>query len=243
MTRTPAPEPSDLHARFSDWLVSGAAGEPGRDVALHAAYCDGCRRAIDAFDLLEVVDTGRAPLPPSRASALASHGLLSTARVVAAAAGLLVVAGGGGLAAINALDGGLTGDVAPSQTPVQEILGGTPRSSSAEPSDEASDRATATPEPSTTATASLQTGAASATAAPSFPPVTAPPPTAAPTRPPVTSSPRPTRTPDPTAAPTPPPTAVPTASPTASPTPTPVPTPTPPPSEAPSASAAESTAP
>ena len=54
------------HARFGDWMASGALGEPTRDAALHASVCDGCLGLVAALDALAAIDTGRAALPPSR---------------------------------------------------------------------------------------------------------------------------------------------------------------------------------
>ena len=202
MTRTAQPETSDLHERFGQWLQAGAPGEPARDVAVHAAHCPRCRTLVDAWDRLALVDTGRAPMPPSRAVAAAPVGRLLAIRAGAALAGgaavvavaIWIVASGPGLAGIGQTPG--------TPTPDQQVLGGigagedTP-SPTGSPEAPASATQTATPSPR----------ASSEAVSPSESPASAP------TPPPVATQ-RP---------PTPPPTPVPTLRPTATPTPTPPP--------------------
>jgi hypothetical protein len=227
----------DPHARFENWLLGGAAGEPPRDLAVHASVCPACGGAIAAFDALAAIDPGSAMLPPSRAAATAPGRLGSgSARVLIPAGG--IVAAGAVVAIGFALlsppgPGGLGTDAGPTQ----DVLGGTGRPSpsgadatglhggelTGSPTPEAS--ATATPQPSATlrptAPANNPTAAPTAPTAPTAPPT--PPPTAEPTT-------NPTATPGPSATATPAPTPTPEPTPTPTPTPEPTPTPTPEPS-------------
>jgi hypothetical protein len=200
----------DLHARFASWLQAGAAGDPPRDAAVHAAHCLRCRAEMLALDHLLAIDLGRAPLPPSRASAPLPHRAILHPRRVAAGAIALVLIAGVTWVGIGALAPGLVGGPATPSTD-QGVLGGFGAGGSLTPGASASfggvegtetaDPGTGTAEPS-----------AGATAAP--PGVTTPAPTAigpAPTPPPsvgqsVAPSAQPTRTAAPTATPTPVPT-------------------------------------
>ena len=133
---------SDQHGRFSAWLRGPRADEPPRDAALHAAYCPDCRRSIAAFDALDAVNLGAAPLPPVGGAAVLAEpisfeppvrwmlGLLAIATLALVAA--IVVPG----ALRRAGDTGLAG--APNPGAEGGVLGqlGTP---SPRPSDEASD--------------------------------------------------------------------------------------------------------
>ena len=220
MTRVRAADAADLHHRFDAWLRAGAAGDPPRDVALHAANCPACRRATAALDLLPLVDTGRAPLPPSRPVA-SPAGLRVRPRVVASVAATFVVVAAGAWVGINALTPAGIGSGTGDETPDQEVLGGVLASGSATPSPAASPLPDSPTPEATSASASPSADGASATAAPQVPP----PPThasfaAATPTPAGQATPRPTQAP--TAAPTPSP-ATPTPVPTASPTDTPLP--------------------
>lgn len=214
MTRGRPAEAPDLHHRFGAWLRAGAAGDPPRDVALHAAHCPGCRRAMAATDLLLLIDTGRAPLPPSR-MAVAPRAPLIGRRLLASVAAGIVVLAVGAWAGISALPPDGIGAGTGSETPDQEVLGGVLASTSAEPSTASQPASSPTPQASSVA-ASPSTEGASATAAPQVPPpptqpgIQSPAPT---TR--LTATPRPTRSPSPvpTLAPTPVPTPEPTAAP------------------------------
>jgi hypothetical protein len=88
----------DQHQRFLTWLVTGAAGEPARDLAVHASLCDECQRWVAAHDGLVSMDPARAALPPSQAPAQRRASAGTRLRRLAAA-GVAVVA----LAGIGAL--------------------------------------------------------------------------------------------------------------------------------------------
>jgi hypothetical protein len=127
MSRRSAVGHVDPHARFTAWLLKGATGDLPRDVLVHAAYCDDCRRQVAALDALAMVDLQSAPMPPPRpqAAPAARRGPVLVARTLAAG-GLIVAVTGGVLAATGTLPTGLGG---PSETPVQQVLGGTGRPS------------------------------------------------------------------------------------------------------------------
>lgn len=84
----------DLHERFVSWLLAGAAGDPPRDVAFHAALCPECGRWIAAHDALTGINPGRAPLPPSRGLPEPAASAWPSAGRFAAATGALLVLGG-----------------------------------------------------------------------------------------------------------------------------------------------------
>jgi len=240
---------SDLHLRFERWLLAGAAGEPPRDLALHASVCGECTARIAAFDLLTLVDAGRAPLPPSRPAQRSRSPLLRLARAGGAVAGVVLLAGVVGAGLGSAIDLRLTqAGSGESEAPAQGVLGAT-----GQPSPTATDR-TQTSAPTASPTEWGTTGAAATpgaeTARPATPrpstdrPSASPKPTATgvPTlsaSPMATSSPTtvpteiPTETPSPMPTPTPTPSPMPTPSPTATPTPTPTPTPSPTPTPTP----------
>jgi hypothetical protein len=216
----------DPHARVAAWLSAGAGGEPTRDLALHASVCDGCHARMAAFDLLSAVDTGRAPLPPTRA------GLPIPAATGAAAAGggLAIAVLGIGLTLVigvtgwrlleeTVLDGGS------GASPQQAVLGAGGSSSAVASSDLS---------PGGTATDGAASASGTQTGSPSSPnpqpevdsPVFGPPAPTATALPPRSTA-RPVATASPRA-PTPSPslvvaTAQPTAQPTAVPTPEPPP--------------------
>ena len=120
MTRARQPHERDLHERFSAWLLHGAVGEPARDLALHGAFCPECRADMAALDLLPVVDTGRAPMPPSRRPAPPVNRTPFGPRLAwAAAAGLLVIAASGW-----AFGSGWLRLAPGSPSPAQQVLGG-----------------------------------------------------------------------------------------------------------------------
>ncbi|HEX2193409.1 MAG TPA: hypothetical protein VHK63_00355 [Candidatus Limnocylindria bacterium] len=123
MTRSQPDASADLHQRFHDWLMGGSSGEPPRDVALHAAFCAECGHAMAAVDLLSLVDTGQAPMPPVNAEARGPRSISPAMRAgLAAAAGIVL-----GVAAWAAVPADLRppGLVAPSsEQPTQGVLGG-----------------------------------------------------------------------------------------------------------------------
>jgi hypothetical protein len=206
MTRAPDP-----HRRFREWAMSGAPGEPLRDVALHASLCAGCTTLMAALDQLSAIDAGQAPLPPAvLAEREPAPGARRTGRYAAAFAGVAIAAvligfGGALLLQLRGVPGSADG------TPAQAVLAGTGRPSA---TPETQSSASPTPTPTSAPTAS-----------PTPVPQVAGPPAATP-RP---ATPRPTATARPTnrpsASPTPSTQATPT--PTLAPTPTAVPTPTP----------------
>jgi hypothetical protein len=231
MTRRAA-EP---HERFDEWLLSGARGEPARDLALHASLCPACTARIRALDLLMAVDAGRAPRPLSLVGARRPAGALRRMGLAAVALGGVTLAAALiGVASWRLID--LQGLAEPvdenaGATPAQAVLGGTGESSQA-PSPEASSAAPSSAEPAATATGG-PSQAAAATVQPTSPPVNQPGATPRPStaRPSVSAS-------SPTSvAPSPSPTSTPTGSPTPTPpgsaTPDPAPTPTPQPSAGP----------
>lgn len=227
LTRDRSAEAPDLHHRFGAWLRAGAAGDPARDVALHAAHCPTCRLLTAAMDELLLIDTGRASLPPSRAAVNRRTAPIGP-RVLASAAAGVVVVGIGAWAGITALTPDGTGAVPAEATPDQGVLGGIGAGASATPSPvtgQATDSPTpqaASPSPSASAAGASPTAAPQVPPPPTLPGIQTPAPT-----------PRPTATPRPTRSPSP----APTVAPTPVPTPQPTPTPTPEESVEPSASA------
>ncbi|MGH2455822.1 MAG: hypothetical protein ACRDHD_06150 [Candidatus Limnocylindria bacterium] len=126
MTSRRVPGSGDPHGRFGEWLIAGASDEPPRDVALHASVCPECAAQIAAFDQLTVVDTGRAPLPPSpQRSTATSFEIKGTARAVLAVAGVTVSTVALGIIALQAVDlGDLVGTRPEPSSPTQAVLGG-----------------------------------------------------------------------------------------------------------------------
>lgn len=241
MTRGRPAEAPDLHDRFAQWLQAGAPGEPSRDVAIHGAHCPACRQLVAAWDRLALVDTGRAPMPPSRSVVLAPSGWLPRPRAMATAAAGIVVLGIGAWIGASAMRPSGIGQAPGTPTPDQGVLGGFGAGGSATPSAKASLTLDGSPSPSETATATATVGPDTPTPGETqagqtpFQAASPRPVTPAPTvRPPAaTQPPNPTQTISPTQPPTLPPTLPPTATPpppTASPTPTTVPTATQPPS-------------
>jgi len=222
-----------LHDRFADWLLSGAADELPRDVALHAYACPECQRLTWAFDALAEVDLMRAELPPLQVSARvggvmvpASWRRLAAGMTVMILLGTAVAIGGSRLL-------GLGDATVPAgrDTPRNEgVLGGSggpSATASASPSVSASP--TATPAPSVDPTSAVGPVSTPAPPAPTQAPPSTPIPTPAPVAP-DTPPPPPPPTPEP---PTPAPTPEPPTPPPPSPTPTPGPTPTPAPTQTP----------
>jgi hypothetical protein len=211
---------NEAHRRFHDWLTAGAEGDPPRDVAVHAAFCSGCRQAMDALDLLATVNTGLASVPAEPAGR--EHGGLALAgRLIGATAVLFSAAIlGVGVSQLigTSHPGGPVAQASPSAD--QNVLGGT---ATAQPSPEAPPAPGGTP---------LETLAPLVTPEPTRPhplvtPIPIPRTSAAPIP---ASSMAPTGTPIPTVAPTdtPSPTVAPTDTPSPSPTPSPTSSPTPP---------------
>lgn len=79
---------NEAHRRFQEWLLTGAEGEPPRDLALHASVCPGCQQSIAALDLLAIVDPGLAAMPAA-ATLAARGGMRRTPRLAGAAAGVI----------------------------------------------------------------------------------------------------------------------------------------------------------
>lgn len=121
-----AADREDPHARFSAWLLDGADGDLPRDVLVHAAYCDACRRTVAALDALALVDLGSAPMPATlQAPAPARRAAPAVAARILATGGLVVAVSG----AVVAGTGALPAMLGPTDTPVQQVLGGTGRPS------------------------------------------------------------------------------------------------------------------
>jgi hypothetical protein len=234
---------ADPHARFDDWLLAGARGEPARDLALHASLCATCAPRISAIDLLTAVDPGRAPMPRllvGRAGPVTA--VRRAVRLAAAFAGVTVAGALIGLAGWRMIE--LQGlaervDANARETPGQAVLGGTGESSQT-PSPEATVAAPSSSEPAATPP-STQAPAASAPPAPQpiLPGATPRPSTPRPSlsaSPSISASPSASATPTPagSATPTPSGSATPTPSEIATPTPTETPTPEPTPTPTPS---------
>lgn len=218
-----------LHEGFAVWLgrtgTAGAAEEPPRDLALHAAGCERCLRAASAIDSLQAIDVGavklpelpswrgatvRGPAPVVQVARFAMAGavLVLVGATVAIGASWLGAARGNDPAAVLDPSGGglLAGEPtdAPSATPDSTPVDGPSLSDEPTPSIAATDPPRlATPAP---------TRRPLPTAAPTIAPTPLPPPSA-------------TASPPPTAIPTPPPAPTPTPSPAPTPEPTPTPTP------------------
>ena len=79
---------NEAHRRFQEWLLTGAEGDPARDLALHASVCPSCQKSIAALDLLAIVDPGLAAMPAA-ATLAARGGMLRTQRLAGAAAGVI----------------------------------------------------------------------------------------------------------------------------------------------------------
>ncbi len=232
VTRALTPAEPDVHERFTAWLLHGAAGEPARDLAVHATFCPECRAAMAALDLLSIIDTGRAPMPPSRGTLGPARRARLGLHRAAAAATMVIVAGGGWALASGRVPVPLAAGPPASQAPAQEVLGGAGGGPFSQP--DASEPA-AGPDGPDGADASVPApiGPVSSDAADpppgASPDATGGPQTATPTatvRPAPTGTPRPTRSPSPTPSPTARPTPTPAASalpptqaPTAQPTP------------------------
>lgn len=221
----------DLHARFDDWLVAGAEGEPPRDLAVHASGCDSCLRSLAAIDSLQAIDIGAAPSPPL--GMVAPAGRESLARTLRYAVGAVAVVLLGTSVAIGA--SGLLrptplGSDQAVPSPAEGVLAGVPSASATPQAASEQPTASASDSPKPKQSASEEPAVAVATAVPfQVLPHTTPPP------PPVTPQPTaaPTQTPAPTAASTATPIVTPPPTPSASPsivvpppTPTLEPTPT-----------------
>ncbi len=115
--RTPAVA-DDVHRRATDWIKRFGATEPPRDVAVHARYCDECRRAIRAVDLLLKIDVGRAALPAVEPIPIPDRPLAP--RLVVGGASLFVLV----MAGLTVMNGMQTIAIIPSASPVQDVLGG-----------------------------------------------------------------------------------------------------------------------
>lgn len=213
----------ELHELFSEWVSTRGiegAGDPPRDLALHAAGCERCLRSATAIDTLGAIDVGAAPPPPVRvAPADDPWRFLGVARYAVAGVALVLLAG------TVAIGSSWLGSVRPTasttlrSTPGEGVLAGVPsaivtptpsQTPSTSPSTRESPSADASSAPTEVAVAPTIV-----IPAPAYQPPPPPPPTTAPTL-------APTATPIPPTA-TPIPTSTPTVAPTASPTPTPTP--------------------
>ena len=83
----------DHHTRFGDWLAAGAAGEPPRDLAVHAAACEDCLRAAAVVDSLRSIDLARASQPLSAATRPVAQSPGRMGRWAVAAIGLAAILG------------------------------------------------------------------------------------------------------------------------------------------------------
>jgi hypothetical protein len=204
--RTHESAADDAHLRATDWILQFAAGEPPRDVAIHARYCADCRRTLCAADSLLAVDVSQASAP--LVQPLVAERRQLAPRAVLGGASLLVLV----MAGFAGLNGVQTGTNPPPSAAAQGVLGGVSSvPPSAIPTDASVSVGDATPRPRPTLL----------TPAPSRPPVALE--TPEPASPGQPSDPEPTPPASPDA------TRVPTRKP-GSPTPTPVPpNPTPPP--------------
>jgi hypothetical protein len=232
MTRRAA----DPHARFDEWLLAGARGEPARDLALHASLCAACTARISAVDLLTSVDPGRAPMPPllaggahQPATALRRGGRFAAAFAGVTLAAALIGVAGWRLIELQGLAENV--DANAGETPGQAVLGGTGESSQPA-SPEASVNAPSSAEPAATAG---PTQTAGASAQPASQPVIQPGATPRPSTPRPSVSASPSASPAPSASSTPAPAGSPTPTPSGSETPVPSETasPTPEPSPGP----------
>ena len=220
---------TELHERFAGWLsarLPGAADDPPRDLALHAAGCNRCLRAAAAIDTLGAIDVGAAA-PPSLYAERIHRGrgrFVQLARYATAGAALVLLAGSVAIGSSWLGERRQTDSAEQPATPAEGILGGVPSAtlgvrSSAKPSASPSEQQSGSPEPSAAISAET-TVAPLATQPPAYQPPP-PPPTAEPTTDPTATA-APTPGPTPTPAP-----ATPTPEPTPTPTPTDTPTPTP----------------
>jgi hypothetical protein len=216
---------SDRHDRFIAWLLDGADEEPARDVALHAAGCAECMRAITILDSLAVVDVGAAPPPPHRVAATPATALLRPARMAVGAVAVVALATSAAIGASGLLRDSPRTAVGSPSTTAEGVLGGTPTSadgtpegSDDNPSPTPSDSASPTPTSTSTSSAApsepAQAGQVPTFAPQTLSPGTPPPPPPPPTTPAPTVRPPPPRTPSPTPVPTPPATPAPTPLPT-----------------------------
>lgn len=244
------------HHRFTDWLASGASGEPPRDLAVHAASCPECQSRIAAMDALAMVDLGLAGLPEEQSKAsgvawpyLARRGAMSASGLAAVIAVAFI-----GWRFFLAPEVGVGID----SSPTQVILGGASSlQPSATPGADGSLVPGSTPgaTPPDTPGATIPPfgptpplgppapgqppfvpGSPTSGPLPTFGPGVTPAPTTGPgpSQPPPTQPPTPPPTqPPPTQPPTPPPTPQPTPPPTPRPTPPPTPPPTPQPTPPP----------
>ena len=206
---------TDLHTRFTAWVVGGAEGDPPRDLALHASGCARCLAVAGALDSLRRVDVGGAAEPPS---VPAAHGEPFGRRVGWAVAGLAAMAliGAAVVVATGVLRPPPTGIGSPAATPTpfaQEVLGQTPHSPT--PAPDETGTPTTEPSPSGVPSEPIAPATAVPTLAAILTPVATPRPFPAPP-----AAPAPTSTPTPSPAPTPAPTAAPTSAPRPTPTPT-----------------------
>jgi hypothetical protein len=226
---------NEAHRRFQDWLTAGAEDDPPRDIAVHAAFCSGCRGAMDAIDLLASVNTGLAGAPAEPVGR--EHGRLALAGRLIGATAVLFSAAILGVGVSQLIGrshaGGPVAQASPSAD--QNVLGGT---ATAQPSPEASPAPGETPQDTLTPLGTPSPTHAQAAITPVPRRSGAPTPVATPlSTPSGLPSDTPVSTPSATAVATPLPTpvATPVATPVPTDTPTPVPTdtPTPTPSASP----------
>ena len=227
MTRSP-----ELHDRFADWLsalTSGAADDPPRDLALHAAGCERCLRAASAVDTLGAIAVGAAALPPMRVDPIGERGgLPRLARFAVAGVTLVLVAGSVAIGSSWLGTVRTPGSADRAATPGEGVLAGVPSATeSPRPTRTATPRPSTSPSERPSPSAQVSDGPTDepaptfAAPEPTYQPPPPPPPTPRPSvAPSVTPAPTLTAAPTPTAPP-------PTPTPPPSPTPTPTPTPTP----------------
>ncbi len=203
---------TELHDLFAGWLSArqpGAADDPPRDLALHAAGCDRCLRAASAIDTLSAIDVGAAAPPPLRAEPIrwTEGRLVRLARYATATAALVLVAASVAIGSSWLNERRPTDAVEVRSSPAGDILAGVP-SPTARARSGTKASTTSSPQPSASAEPSGSTAdeteAPFTTPQPTFQQVPPTPtvPTAPPTPPPPTATPEPTPTPTPEPTPT-----------------------------------------
>jgi len=216
---------TDSHAQLEAWLVDGATGDPPRETAVHATFCESCTARLGAFDALALIDVAAAgsppPLvPPTRLRVWMTRARVGTAVAGTIVAGMLVVFSLSQLMSFAGEAGGPAGG--PEGTQLAGVAYASDRGLAQSPQQSAGDSGPAeaeTPSGFETPVAGVTPGPL-----PSFAPGPTPPP---PTPGPATAGPTPTSAPTPIdSSPTPEPSPTPTPTPTPSPTPTPGPSPT-----------------
>ena len=141
---------NEAHRRFQEWLLTGAEGDPARDLALHASVCPSCQKSIAALDLLAIVDPGLAAMPAA-ATLAARGGMLRTQRLAGAAAGVIfsAVILGIGASQLISLSRRSVPTALASQTPSTSLIvdTATPEPSPSSPGESLSQLESASPTP------------------------------------------------------------------------------------------------